>query len=190
MSNVRRLLGYFAGIALLFLFIVTALPVLMLPFVYILPYLQTQPFLVRLMWSAALYAVVWGLWFFATTRQQKQSVFLLVSGWKNKIGAALGMAMFMVSCAFFNANTFGTLVKMFPSEYYIASFEVKNAVSSGSKHKSLDLKLESNLDGKVYYLTLAKKLFDYPRIEAGNKMILKGQQNVFGVYVEEFEIEY
>jgi hypothetical protein len=83
--------------------------------------------------------------------------FLLVRGWKNKIGATPGMAMFMVSCAFFNANTFGTLVKMFPSKHHIASFSVQDAVSSGSKHKSLDLKLESNLDGKVYYLTLAKK---------------------------------
>lgn len=188
MSNVRRLLGYFAGIALLVLFIVSAGPTLMLPFVLILPYLQTQPFLVRLMWSAVIYVVVWGLWFFATTQQQKQSVFLLVRGWKNKIGAALGIAMFMVSCAFFNANTFGTLVKLFPSKNYIATFVVQDAVSSGSKHKSLDLKLESNLDGKVYYLTLAKKLFDYPKISTGDKIILKGQQNIFGVYVEDFEI--
>jgi hypothetical protein len=187
-SNVRRLLGYFAGIALLVLFIATAWPVLILPFVYILPYLQTEPFLVRLMWSAVLYAIVWGGWFFVTTQKQKQSVFLLVRGWKNKLGATLGMAMFIGSSAFFNANTFGTLVKMFPSEYYIATFEVQEAVSFGSKHKSIDLKLETNLGGKVYYLTLAKKLFDYPKISTGDKMILKGQQNIFGVYVEDFEI--
>jgi len=82
------------------------------------------------MWSVILYVVVWWLWFFAATQKQKQSVFLLVRGWKYKIGATLGMAMFMVSCAFFNANTFGTLVKMFPSKHHIASFSVQDAVSS------------------------------------------------------------
>jgi len=45
------------------------------------------------------------------------------------------------------------------------------------------------LDGKVYYLTLAKKLFDYSRIITGDKMILKGQQNIFGVYFEDFEMK-
>ncbi len=190
MSNSRRLLGYFAGFALLVLFIVTALPVLMLPFVYILPYLQTQPFLVRLMWSAALYAVVWGLWFFVTTRQQQKSVFLLINGWKDKIGATLGMAMFMGSCAFFNANIMSLLVlHTLPTQPYLEHMLIDQVKYQGSRHKSIFLTLHSETDGETYYLTLAKKLFDYPRIEAGNKMILKGQHNVFGVYVEKFEIE-
>ena len=189
-SNSRRLLGYFAGFALLVMFIVTALPVLMLPFVYILPYLQTQPFLVRLMWSAALYAVVWGLWFFVTTRQQQKSVFLLINGWNDKIGATLGMAMFMGSCAFFNANIMGLLVlHTLPTQPYLEHMLIDQVKYQGSRHKSIFLTLHSETDGETYYLTLAKKLFDYPRIEAGNKMILKGQQNVFGVYVDKFEIE-
>jgi hypothetical protein len=112
-------------------------------------------------------------------------------GIKNQIARWLGFIGFIFSGAYFNANIMGLLVLHTVSpQAYFEHMHVEEIKYQGSKHKSILLTLHSEADGKTYYLTLAKKLFDYPRIEAGNKMILKGQQNVFGVYVEQFEMDY
>lgn len=89
-----------------------------------------------------------------------------------------------------HANIMGLLVlHTLPTQPYIGHVLVEQAKFEGSKHKSIYLTLHSEADGKTYYLRLSKKIFDYPRIEAGDKVTLKGKQNNFGVYVEDFEME-
>jgi hypothetical protein len=101
-----------------------------------------------------------------------------------------GFFLFVYGGASYSANTLGLLVmhtvQNYPCTYKV---EVLKADFQGSKSKSIFLNLKSESDGKIYYLTLAKKLFNYPEIKFGNKMILHGKQNIFGIYVESFEVK-
>ena len=85
-------------------------------------------------------------------------------------------------------NVLGLLVTKFSNKAYMAQVEVLDAKNQGSKYKSIVLNLKSKADGKIYYLTLSKKMFDYPEIKSGNKMILEGKPNIFGAYVESFKV--
>ena len=130
------------------------------------------------------------MWLGANSKNRKYAA-EVVKGIKNQVGKWLGFILFIFSGAIFNGNMMGLLVlHTLPTQPYLNHVLVDEIKYQGSKSKSIFLTLHSEADGKTYYLTLANKLFDYPRIEAGNKMILKGQQNVFGVYVEQFEMDY
>lgn len=76
-----------------------------------------------------------------------------------------------------------------PTKPYLERVIVKDVKYQGSKYKSAYLSLHSEDDGKNYYLTLSKKLFNYPRINSGDKMILKGEKNVFGIYINSYEFD-
>ncbi len=95
--------------------------------------------------------------------------------------------MFIYAAADLSCNSLGTLVKIFPNQPYIEQMAVVNAKASGSKMKSVDLDLKSNADGRIYYLTLSKQLFNYPKFNVGEKLLLKGRKNFFGVYIESFQ---
>jgi hypothetical protein len=181
-------LQYLAGAMLLIAFIGSVGPMLLIPFVTVLPYLQKWSLLERLFCSVLLWSTAIFLYLAVSTPQQKHSVSSVAfRGLKDKSGAFLGLIMFVCSAAALSANTFGSLVKMFPNQSYLARFEVAAAVSSGAKYKMLDLDLKSNQDGRAYYLTLSKRLFADPKLQPGDILLLKGKQNFFGVYIEEVE---
>jgi hypothetical protein len=121
-------------------------------------------------------------------KKQKTSVApFMAKGVKERFGSIWGLLLFTFCGAELSGTSLGTLVKIFPNKPYSAQMEVVNAEAKGSKMRSVDLDLKSNTDGKVYYLTLSKSLFNYPKFNIGDKLILKGKQNWFGVYIEEFQ---
>ena len=162
----------------------------MLPFVNELPYLHYLTLWQRLQISFLLFSVSYlSMWIGASPKNRRASA-EIGGGVKNKIGKWLGFFLFILGGAFFNANIMGLLVlHTVPTQPYLEHMLVEQIKYEGSKSKSIFLTLHSEVDRKTYYLRLSKKLFDYPRIEVGNKMTLKGKQNVFGVYVKEFEME-
>lgn len=177
-----------AGVLLLLSFLSAIVPLLMLPFVNILPYLQTMQLWERLLWSTILTLLAISFGFAATTKKQRRSIAAMtVSSRKDIAVGVLGCAMFIFAAAALNDNVFGSLVKIFPNDPYIARFEVTATEFSGSRNKSVTLGLKAQSDGKLHYLTLSKRFFDYPRFQHGDILIIKGKQNIFGVYVESFK---
>lgn len=186
-----RPFGYvLQAIGLFTILIFHVLPVLMYPFVNHFPYLHYLTLWQRLQVSLVIFSVSYLLIMIGASPKNKKAAAEAVKGVKNQIGNWLGILLFIVGGAHFNGNIMGLLVLYtLPTQQYLDHLIVDQVIYQGSRHKSIFLTLHSETDGKTYYLTLAKKLFDYPRVEAGNKMILKGQQNLFGVYVEQFEVE-
>ena len=136
---------------MLIAFIGSVGPLFLLPFVNVLPYLQTQQLPERLLWSFSLWTLAALLWFVASSPKQKRSVMSFVDGgWKGAAGSLLGLMMFIYAAAWFSANTFGSLVKIFPGDPYVSRFEVIAVESSGSKYKSLTLDLKSQQGRKTY----------------------------------------
>jgi hypothetical protein len=163
-------------------------PLLLLPFVNILPYLQSQPFAARFFFSVNAWLCTGALWFVIITAKERRVISALFSGWKDIAGTVAGIAMFAYFAAELSANTFGSLVKVFPGQSYMQRFEVMNTESAGSKYKSVTLELRSQSHRQAFYLTLSKRLFDYPQFNGGEVLMLKGKQNFFGVYVDDVEL--
>lgn len=186
-----RQFGYVLQIISIFIILVFyAVPILMLPFVNELPYLHYLTLWQRLKISFLLFTVSYFLMWLGANSKNRKYAAEAVKGIKNQVGKWLGFALFIFTGALFNANIMGLLVlHTVPTQSYFEHMHVDQMKYEGSKSKSIFLTLQSKTDGKTYYLRLSKKLFDYPRIAAGDKMILKGQQNIFGVYIEDFEIE-
>ena len=127
--------------------------------------------------------------FFGAKSENRKGAINMMKSAKGCIFTLGGWSLFIFLSALLDANSLGSLVRVFPNKFYSSQVEVLNAKNQGSKYKSVDLDLKSQADGEIYYLTLSKKIFDYPEIKSGDKMTLEGIQNIFGVYIEEFEME-
>lgn len=162
----------------------------MLPFVSELAYLHQMTLWQRSQISFLIFSVCYlFMWLGASPRNRKASA-EMSKGIKNQIVKWLGFLLFIVSGALFNANIMSLLVlHTLPTQPFLSHVKVDQAKYQGSKSKSLYLTLHSQADGKTYYLTLAKKLFDYSKINVGDKMILKGQENFFGVHINNYEFD-
>lgn len=165
------------------------LPVVEAPIFNKLPYLEAMNPPEKFIWSFSITVFIFFLYLLLSESIILKNGITYISGLnlKRKLLASLGFLMFVYASVDLSCNTFGTLVKIFPNKPYSAQMEVVNAETKGSKMRSVDLDLKLNTDGKVYHLTLSKSLFSYPKFKVGDKLILKGKKNWFGVYIEEFQ---
>ena len=188
MIKVRVYLQYFVAVILIIVFLSGVFPPILMQFTGILPYLHNWVIFERLILVFLVWCLVIIFYLLVSTDKQKKSVLSTIQySFKNWVISFFGVLLFVYSGAWLSANSLGTLVKIFPNEPYSAQMEVVNVKTQGSKYKSVNLDLKSNADGEIYYLTLSKQLFNYPKFNIGDKLILKGKQNWFGVYVEEFQ---
>jgi hypothetical protein len=187
-NKVRRYLQHSAGVYLAFVFLSGALPPISMQFTGILPYLNVWQFYERLIFVFLNWCFAIIFYLIVSTEKQKKSVLLTIQfNLKDWILGVLGILLFICSGAWLAANSLGPLVKILPNELYTSRMVIVNVEADGSRNKSANLDLKSIADGKIYYLTLSKRLFNYPKFNIGDKLILKGRQNWFGVYVEEFQ---
>lgn len=101
----------------------------------------------------------------------------------------MGGGCFILLGAYTSANIMGLLVLYAtPNQPCVYHMVVDESKHEGSKSKSLYLAMHSETDSRTYSLRLARKLFNYPEINAGDKMVLTGKENIFGVYVERFTV--
>jgi hypothetical protein len=178
-----------SGSALLIVFLGSVVPMLLIPFVNVLPYLQRWSLAGRLTCSVLLWVTAYLLAVVTCSREQLRSIAAVAfHSRKQRIGMVLGTIMFMYAGAKLSANSFGLLVWMLPNSPYMGQFEVMAATSSGSKYKSLDLDLQAERDGREYHLTLSKRLFDLPQYQPGDRVVLRGKENLFGIYIESMRI--
>ena len=161
----------------------------MIPFFGTLPYVHNYSLIERILLEFLIWLFIFILYLLVATSRQKQTVVVTLRfNLKDWIGGLLGILMFVYVGAWLSANSLGLLVKLFPNEPCSIQVNVLNVENQGSKYKSIALDLKSQVDGKIYYLTLSKKIFDYPEIKSGDKMTLQGKQNIFGIYIESFKV--
>ncbi len=186
-----RFFGYLLqaiGLCIVLFFYV--MPVLMYPLVNELPYLHELAFWQRSQLSFFVASIGFLLIIVGARPENRMLAAIFINDAKGKFVTCCGFLGFILLGAFMSANTMGLLVlHTIPTQPYLGHMLVKQMKYEGSKSKSIYLTLYSETNGKTYYLRLAKKLFDYPEIKAGDKMILKGEQNVFGVYVHQLKVE-
>ncbi len=189
-NKVRLLLQYLASIYWAIVLLSGVLPPILMQFTGILPYLHKWDFFERLIFFLCLWLFAFAFYLLLANKKQKKSVVsTLQYNFRDWIISSLGALLFICSGAWLIANSLGPLVKIFPNEPYISQMVVVNAESHGSRNKSVNLDLKSSADGKIYYLTLSNQLFNYSIFNIGDNLILKGKQNWFGVYIEEFQRE-
>jgi hypothetical protein len=166
-------------------FLAWLVPVFMLPFVNVLPYLHTTALSHRLGWSAAFYAVVCLIARAVITRQQWNAVRRRTfQGWKNTLGVLLGLLMAVYAAASLSANTLGLIVKALPGEHFSRDFVVTMAKTTGSNFKAVELELQSPSNQHSYEITLSNRPFGtLPTFKPGDLIRFEGTQNLFGSYV-------
>lgn len=175
---------------------VWALPIFMLPFVNVLPYVHHSDFYQRLSISFGASVLVLCTGFAASPWKQFSRGYLsttfagsLLNKLKELSALLLGISMFTYMSAELSPNLFGALARVLPANAYEEIVEVENVKFEGSKYKSVSLTLRSRHDESTLYLVFSKRLFEYPKFKSGDILRLFGKQTALGVYVTDFKLE-
>ena len=169
------------------------LPVFMLPFFNILPYVHAMEEEHRILVSTALSVLTCA----ALIALQKPSRVLRnfrepgSTRWektKNLLFAIGGLALFTYAGAVCSPNFFGTLVRVLPGSTYEANIVLDSVSAKGSRYRSVSLTFTDPEAGGTKYLVLSNRLFQYPKFKPGDVLTLYGKQGPLGVYIEEFRV--
>jgi len=184
------------GIALLcavYLIAVWVIPVFLLPFVNVLPYVHQATFLQRFLGSCVGTAIVFLTLFALGPKQFLRNMSSApATRWeraKHWLALALGFAMFTYMGAELSPNLFGALTHALPGNAYEESFQVEDATTHGSRYRSVSLVLRSHPNEASRYLVISKRLFDYPQIRRGDVLKVSGRKTAVGIYVTNFEVK-
>lgn len=168
-----------------------ALPVFMLPFVNVLPYVHDRPLVERLPFSVAgSFLVVGALVALNGGRIPPEA---RISGTRRArlihwFGVIGGLVMATLLAAWLSANTFGLVAKALPGRGFETVVVVRAADHSGARYKSVLLEYIDESGGVPQYLTLSKRLFDYPRFKPGDVIALQGEKTLVGTYINAFAL--
>jgi hypothetical protein len=190
-EDVRGGLPRFLGIAsMVAAFLAWLVPVFMLPFVNVLPYLHTTPIAHRVGLSAVFYLLACAIAKWAMTQQQWSAVRnRTLRTWKEVLGVVLGLLMAIYAAAALSGNTLGLLVRAIPGKEVVRELVVVKSKTSGSSFKATKLELSSS-DQQFYEVALSKRIFgEIPKIKPGDKIKFETVENLFGTYVTRFEIK-
>jgi hypothetical protein len=183
--------GWRKGVAILcvaYCLVAWVLPVAVLVVFRELPYLHERRFLERLVTSAAGTGVL--VVAMAISFPRRFLIYRESTWWKTAESVLLavsGLAMFTAAAAALSGNLFGALTKLMPGTPYLARFIVSELESSLSRG-GVSLSLKPKEGTMPAYLTLSRRLFGRQEIRVGDEMVLRGKQNMAGVYVDDFEI--
>jgi hypothetical protein len=171
---------------LLYATLVWVLPVFMLPFFNVLPFEHEKTFLERLPFSLLGSALV----ILATVMMNRRSLTGSVNigdtlqtarHWSGILG---GLVMFTLSGTALSANLWGSLTKIIPDHSFTLQTTLEAVDYSGSRYKSMKLEYKDVETGGLRYLTLSRRLFDYPELRPGNVVVLHGKETAVGRYIE------
>jgi hypothetical protein len=167
------------------------LPTLLLPFVNVLPFVHHADFPKRLLVSTAGTVLSLCIMYWLVPKRTTTSLrFANFTKWekrKESLVLILGLALFTYMGAWVSANSIGTLARAFPSVPYHEQVVIENVTYEGSKYKSVSLVVRNQKNCELRYLTLSKRLFEYPRFKSGDTLTLIGWETLLGSYVTEFE---
>lgn len=173
---------------LLYAMLVWALPVFMLPFVNVLPYVHERNTLERLPFSVGGSIVVITLLLLMNKGKLPGTpttggLRVKVNHW---VGVLAGLAMFTYTGAEFSPNLFGLATRLLPHESRTIQVPIESADYSGSRYKSVALQFHDPESNKSRHLVLSKRLFDLPRMQPGDRLELKEQKTILGTYIAGF----
>lgn len=163
------------------------LPILMLPFVKVLPVLQLNNMWHRSPVYIGLLLGTFALGYLGAKIENRRLMIKTLT--ENKKSNVIGALAFVLGGAMTTANTIGILVKALPNEPYKKQVEVISVEPQGSKQQSLTLK-DDQLS-VLFNLEMADVLFHYrnqPDLQVGDTLLLNGKENSFGVYIEKIII--
>ena len=162
-------------------------PVFMLPFVNVLPFVHERSMLERLLVSCAGSALLVLVLLTLTGGRLPSGYTVVRDRWGNVVrwfGVCAGLALFTYMSAALSANTFGLITKALPRENFNSTVVVESAQFQGSRYRAVQLKYSEPTKGESRYLVLSMRLFDYPKFEPGDLVELYGKKTWAGVYVE------
>lgn len=169
------------------------LPVLMTPFVNVLPFVHKHDAVERL-WISSLATLFVTVVLVAMNPRSSFRSFKSSTGGaslskrcRNWVGVLAGLAMFTCSAAWLSANPLGLAARVLPGTAYDEIVVLDNVESRGSRYRAAVLDYRSPEDGTPRYLVLSRRLFDYPKLTAGDVVRLRGRATTIGVYVTGLE---
>lgn len=170
---------------------VWVVPIFMLPLVDILPYVHERDTLARLPFSVAGSALICAV----LVALNGGKVPSQASGYGNTrqklthwVGVVGGLMMFTFSGAALSANLFGLTARLLPHDAFTSRVTIESAEYYGSRCKSVELQYKDPDANELRHLTLSKRLFDYPRIQHGDVLELRGRRTLVGSYVHEVQL--
>jgi hypothetical protein len=165
-------------------------PTLMIPFVNVLPYLQTTTLLQRTSLVVLTYVFVGVMVRMAmSTNQWKGAREIVFRDRAQLVGFLAGIAFMAYLAAALSANTFGLMVRVFPSRPFAQELVITQSEAVGSKYRSLELVLRSEQRPEPFELKLSHKVFgELPKLKVGDTLRVEGEENIFGSYVQSFSV--
>lgn len=188
-SHMKFLKTSIAVLCLCYCGIAWVLPILLAVFFTELPYLQKfafgERFAISSGFSIVMLIVTAFLWprNFLVYKAPKR-----LGTVKNVLMAFSGLVMFTFSSAWLSGNIFGSFVKLTPGTEYEERLLIKDVAYRGVRYRAVTLLMERSGESNLMYLTLAKRLFNYPEFKVGESIMLHGKENIFGVYVDSFTV--
>lgn len=175
----------------LYMLLAWVMPLFMLPFVNVLPFVHERDAYERVALSAVGSVLVLSVLVALDPRRVLDGVRSQAprgKRWKSLshwLGVALGFGMFTVAAGAWSANALGLLARVLPGHEYHETVVLDSVdFSDGStKYKAASLRYRSTVDGRARYLVISKRLFDYPRFSPGDVLELRGKAGLAGVYV-------
>ncbi len=179
-----------------YLLVAGVLPVLMIPFVNVLPFVHERGFAERLVWALAGTVLAVGTMVALDPRRMWQGQVSLAprgSRWQaftHWLGVLAGFALLTAGTAWTSPNLFGLATRVLPSEPYREVVVLESARQEGSgRRRSLALVLRAPGDASPRYLELSGRLFGDPDLEPGDVVELRGEAGPVGVYVTGVELQ-
>ncbi|MFV1922205.1 MAG: hypothetical protein ACMZ63_06355 [Methylotenera sp.] len=114
---------------------------------------------------------------------------------ENLKGLVFALLLFVYGNAQWGANTFGILIMNLPNRLYentvVLNSKDQEVPDYYTRKQSIVLTFQDNKINKLSTIELSRTLFQYPyepSPQSGDTLILKGKENLFGVYVEELSV--
>lgn len=183
------------GIALLsVLAVIWVLPTILFVIVGELPYLHKHSFTERFIIVSLLMALV--LVAAASLHLKKtisnlRSMYARKTAWERTKEITLGLGgliLFNGMAAAMGGNILGIGVKLLPGQDYRSIVEVTELEHKGAKYRVANLTVKDISNGHIQYLNLARRHFDYSKIEAGSVLALGGKKGLLGTYINSFQV--
>jgi hypothetical protein len=170
------------------------LPVVLFLVVGELPYLYQYSFTERFIFVSLLMGLILvaaAAPYHKQTIRNWRAMYAEKSAWQRTKEIALGLLglmLFNSMAAAMGGNVLGAGVKLLPGQGVRAIVEVTGIEHKGVRYRAANLIVRDISNGRIKYLNLARRHFDYSKVGAGSVLALDGKKGFLGTYIDDFQI--